>query len=528
MSPALRPQIVWLRRDLRLTDHAAFAEALRLPNPIAAVFVFDEEILAPLRAAAPASASGLCFDRRLAFIRASLEIMQETLQSQGSGLITRVGIARQEIPTLAAQLGAERVVYAGDDEPDALARDTEVETRLRALGIALVRMKDQSIFERQEVLTGAGRPFSVFTPYKNAWLKRLTTADYAERSCAALRGDRLYRGPETQQAIPSLESMGFDPAAQEALRLGAGPEAANTLLEEFVPRMGRYKEARDFPAVKGPSYLSVHLRFGTISIRALVRAALQASEVQPGAALGAQSWLSELIWRDFYMQILSNFPKVVRRSFRPEYDRVAWRIGPVGEAFLGGRPWQQAAADGSAPDNFSDPAAFSRDFTAWCEGRTGYPLVDAAMRQLNQTGYMHNRLRMVVASFLTKDLAIHWVEGERYFARLLNDFDLSANNGGWQWAASTGCDAQPYFRIFNPVSQSEKFDPKGEFIARYVPELTPLPARYRHAPWMAPPLVLQEAGIRIGEAYPAPIVDHDLARKQTLARFSVVKAAAGP
>jgi len=292
--------------------------------------------------------------------------------------------------------------------------------------------------------------------------------------------------------------------------------------------MGRYKEARDFPAVKGPSYLSVHLRFGTISIRALVRAALQASEVQPGAALGAQSWLSELIWRDFYMQILSNFPKVVRRSFRPEYDRVAWRIGPVGEAFLGGRPWQQAAADGSAPDNFSDPAAFSRDFTAWCEGRTGYPLVDAAMRQLNQTGYMHNRLRMVVASFLTKDLAIHWVEGERYFARLLNDFDLSANNGGWQWAASTGCDAQPYFRIFNPVSQSEKFDPKGEFIARYVPELTPLPARYRHAPWMAPPLVLQEAGIRIGEAYPAPIVDHDLARKQTLARFSVVKAAAEP
>ncbi|MFZ9314060.1 MAG: cryptochrome/photolyase family protein [Burkholderiaceae bacterium] len=528
MSPALRPQIVWLRRDLRLTDHAAFAEALRLPNPIAAVFVFDEEILTPLKAGAPTGASGLCFDRRLAFIRASLQILHETLQSQGSGLITRVGIAREEIPALAAELGAERLVYAGDDEPDALARDTEVEARLRALDIAMVRVKDQSIFERQEVLTGAGRPFSVFTPYKNAWLKRLTPADYAERACSALQGERLYRGPEVGQAIASLASMGFDPAAQEALRLGAGPEAANTLLEEFIPRIGRYKEARDFPAVKGPSYLSVHLRFGTISIRALVRAALQASEDAPGVALGAQSWLSELIWRDFYMQILANFPKVVRRSFRPEYDRVAWRIGPVGEAFLGGRPWQQTETGPSASDDFADPAAFSRDFTAWCEGRTGYPLVDAAMRQLNQTGYMHNRLRMVVASFLTKDLEIHWVEGERYFARQLNDFDLSANNGGWQWAASTGCDAQPYFRIFNPISQSEKFDPKGEFIARYVPELSSLPARYRHAPWMAPPLVLQEAGIRIGETYPAPIVDHDAARKRTLARFSVVKAAVSP
>ena len=231
MSPSLRPQIVWLRRDLRLTDHAAFAEALRLPNPIAAVFVFDEEILAPLRAAAPASASGLYFDRRLAFIWASLQILQETLQSMGSGLITQVGIAREEIPALAAQLGAERVVFAGDDEPDALARDTEVEGRLRARGIAMVRVKDQSIFERQEVLTGAGRPFSVFTPYKNAWLKRLTSADYAERSCTDLEGSRIYRGPETRQAMPSLASMGFEPAAQESLKLGAGPEAANTLLE---------------------------------------------------------------------------------------------------------------------------------------------------------------------------------------------------------------------------------------------------------------------------------------------------------
>lgn len=530
-----KTQIVWLRRDLRLADHGALAEALRHPEPIVLCFVFDEEILAPLRQAAPPGPTGLCFDRRLAFIWASLQALHETLQGWGSGLMVRMGQAREEIPALAQSLGAVRVVYASDDEPDALRRDADVEQQLRALGVAMVRIKDQSIFERQEVLTGAGRPFSVFTPYKNAWLKRLTPADYAERSCTSLGPERLWQGPEAQQPLPALSAFGFDPKALDDLRLGAGPAAAELLLQEFLGRMGRYKAARDFPAIKGPSYLSVHLRFGTVSIRALVRAAMATIAQNPSQAEGAQTWLSELIWRDFYMQILANFPKVVRRSFRPEYDRVAWRIGISGEAFLGGRPWAspeaQATVSGSGqPGNigFEDPDAFARDFSAWCAGRTGYPLIDAAMRQLNQTGYMHNRLRMVVASFLTKDLEIHWIEGERYFARLLNDFDLAANNGGWQWAASTGCDAQPYFRIFNPISQSEKFDPKGEFIARYIPELAALPARYRHAPWMAPPLVLQDAGVRIGETYPAPIVDHDAARKRTLARFSVVKATATP
>jgi deoxyribodipyrimidine photo-lyase len=529
-----KPQIVWLRRDLRLTDHAALAEALKRPEPVVLTFIFDEEILGPLRAVAPTNPKGLCFDRRVAFIWASLQALQETLRPWGSGLLVRVGKARDEVPALARSLGAVRVVYAGDDEPDALLRDSSVEQQLHALGVPMVRVKDQTIFERQEVLTGAGRPFSVFTPYKNAWLKRLTPADYAERSCAGLGPERLWQGPELQSPLPALSSFGFDPMALDDLRLGAGPAAAGVLVEEFASRIGRYKAARDFPAIKGPSYLSVHLRFGTASIRSLVRLAMAAMASDPANTEGAQTWLSELIWRDFYMQILSNFPKVVRRSFRPEYDRVAWRIGPAGTGFLGGRPWKDAGAHAGepgaslapAPDTaFEDPDTFARDFAAWCEGRTGYPLVDAAMRQLNQTGYMHNRLRMVVASFLTKDLEIHWVEGERYFARLLNDFDLSANNGGWQWAASTGCDAQPYFRIFNPISQSEKFDPKGEFIVRYVPELASLPARYRHAPWMAPPLVLQDAKVRIGETYPAPIVDHDAARKRTLARFSVVKAA---
>jgi deoxyribodipyrimidine photo-lyase len=262
--------------------------------------------------------------------------------------------------------------------------------------------------------------------------------------------------------------------------------------------MGQYKAARDLPAIKGPSYLSVHLRFGTISIRELARCAWQVQTGQPADAEGAATWLSELIWRDFYMQILHHTPHVVTRCFRPEYDAIQWESGPESDAH----------------------------FEAWCQGNTGYPLVDAGMRQLNATGYMHNRLRMVVASFLTKDLGIDWRRGEQYFAWKLNDFDLSANNGGWQWAASTGCDAQPYFRIFNPVTQSERFDAKGAFIRRYVPEVAGLTDRFIHAPWEAPPLVLAEAGIRLGQTYPHPVVDHALARQKTLMRFSVVKKAA--
>ncbi|MGA1253909.1 MAG: deoxyribodipyrimidine photo-lyase, partial [Burkholderiaceae bacterium] len=279
-----KTQIVWLRRDLRLADHGALAEALRHPEPIVLCFIFDEEILAPLRQAAPPGPTGLCFDRRLAFIWASLQALHETLQGWGSGLMVRMGQAREEIPALAQSLGAVRVVYASDDEPDALRRDADVEQQLRALGVAMVRIKDQSIFERQEVLTGAGRPFSVFTPYKNAWLKRLTPADYAERSCTSLGPERLWQGPEAQQPLPALSAFGFDPKALDDLRLGAGPAAAEVLLQEFLGRMGRYKAARDFPAIKGPSYLSVHLRFGTVSIRALVRAAMATLAQNPSQA----------------------------------------------------------------------------------------------------------------------------------------------------------------------------------------------------------------------------------------------------
>jgi deoxyribodipyrimidine photo-lyase len=250
--------------------------------------------------------------------------------------------------------------------------------------------------------------------------------------------------------------------------------------------MEDYRTARDFPAAKGVSYLSVHNRFGTISIRELARTARDAG------GEGAQCWLSELVWRDFYFQVLWHHPHVTTGAFRPEYDALRW------------------------------PGA-EEHFTAWCEARTGFPIVDAAMRQINQTGWMHNRLRMIVASFLAKDLLVDWRRGEKYFADHLVDFDLAANNGGWQWSASTGCDAQPYFRIFNPVSQSERFDPAGKFIRRYLPELAAVPDRWIHAPWNMPPLEQQSCGCVIGRDYPGPIVDHAAQRARALALFKAAR-----
>jgi deoxyribodipyrimidine photo-lyase len=289
--------------------------------------------------------------------------------------------------------------------------------------------------------------------------------------------------------------MGFEVTNLSSLKIPVGSQGGKVLFADFFERMDNYEETRNYPAVKGPSYLSVHLRFGTVSIRKLVATAYQ-RHIQGSS--GASVWLSELIWRDFYFQILSHFPRVVSGSFKPEYDAIQWEKGKHAQTL----------------------------FQAWCEGKTGYPIIDAAMSQINQTGYMHNRLRMVVASFLTKDLGIDWRWGERYFAEKLIDFDLSANNGGWQWASSSGCDAQPYFRIFNPSSQSEKFDAKGKFIRRYLPQLAKLPDSALHAPWLAKPLELAAAGVTLGQEYPERIVAHDIARVQTLARYAVVKKSA--
>ena len=320
-------------------------------------------------------------------------------------------------------------------------------------------------------------------------------------SCAPIRSERHAGAlasvpPELARPVPTLAGIDFQPTNLHELPVHAGSAAAHLLLDDFLERIDSYEQARNFPAVKGPSYLSVHLRFGTVSVRELARRALERIEAAPpGAGRGAEVWLSELIWRDFYHQVLHHHPGVVGHSHRPEYERIRWEHGKTADAH----------------------------FAAWCEGRTGYPLVDAAMAQINLTGYMHNRLRMVAASFLVKDLGIDWRRGEAYFAEKLIDYDLAANNGGWQWAASTGADAQPWFRIFNPVTQSEKFDPQGRFIRRYLPQLERLPDELVHAPWRARPIDLAAAGVELDANYPAPLVDHAEARERTLQRYAAVK-----
>ena len=473
--------LVWFRRDLRVADHPALAHALREAASVWCVFVLDKAILAGL----PPD------DRRVAFIRASLVDLDEQIAALSGGrarLLVRHADAAEEIPRLAVELGVEAVHAHHDDDPAALARDAHVRERLAADGRRLGTYKDHVIFERDEILTGTRTPYGVFTPYKNAWLKALHARPGLLGDCGSdVDGSALAKAPRSPwkrgAAVPALEEFGF--AARRATPqddpgLRPGSRGGEALLDEFLDRMDDYDATRDFPARPGPSHLGIHLRFGTLSLRRLVGLASQRIE---GGSRGAQTWLSELVWRDFYHQVLFHHPHVVDHAYRADCDAIRWEQGARAEA----------------------------QFEAWCEGRTGYPLVDAGMRQLNATGYMHNRLRMVTASFLTKDLGVSWQRGEGYFARHLNDYELASNNGGWQWAASTGCDAQPWFRIFNPVTQSERFDPQGAFIRRWVPELAALSGKTIHAPW--------KAGVSVAD-YPPPIVDHDVARERTLARFA--------
>ncbi|MEO8156634.1 MAG: deoxyribodipyrimidine photo-lyase [Betaproteobacteria bacterium] len=469
-----RTAIVWFRRDLRSYDHAALHFALQEARQVHCVFVFDSEILDALTDRR---------DRRVEFIWLSLQELARSLEKMGGGLQVLSGRARDLIPAFAEKLGAEAVYANHDYEPAAKERDGDVASRLQQQNCALHTFKDQVIFEKDEVLTQAGRPFTVFTPYKRAWLAKLESSSFAAHpvdryvvslaSCAPLR-------------MPALEEIGFASTNLTRMKLPTGMSGARQMFEEFLDRIAGYGDRRNFPGVRGVSYLSVHLRFGTLSIRELVRAA--ASTKGEGAA----TWLSELIWREFYFAILHHFPHVVNQAFRPDYDAL----------------------------RFPNP---EDHFRAWCEGRTGFPLVDAAMRQLNETGYMHNRLRMVAASFLVKDLHVHWRWGEAYFAAKLNDFDLAANNGGWQWSASTGCDAQPWFRIFNPVTQSRNFDGEGRFIRLYLPELANVDAEFIHEPWQMTALEQRAAGVEIGRDYPTPIVDHAVARKRTLEIYAALR-----
>jgi deoxyribodipyrimidine photo-lyase len=485
--------LVWMRRDLRVHDHAALYHALRHARRVWCVFVFDRTILDPLPRA----------DRRVEFIRDSLVGLDAELRAlaashgiEGAGLIVLHDDSRRAIPALARALRVQVVHLNHDDEPQSLARDASVRGALASIGVAMHSSKDHVVFQRDELMSQSGTPYGVFTPYARAWSAKIDdyyVAAYPIARHAAALAPAPEPGADIPAAgVPSLESLGFERTNLHSLKMPSGQAGGRELLDDFLDRIDSYDALRNFPARKGPSYLSTHLRFGTVSIRDLAR---QARARSREGSTGAKVWLNELIWRDFYHQVLHHHPHVVTKSFKPLYDAIVWERGKQADTM----------------------------FKAWCDGATGYPLVDAAMHQINQTGYMHNRLRMVVASFLIKHLGIDWRRGEAYFATHLNDFDLAANNGGWQWAASSGCDAQPYFRIFNPVTQSQTYDADGKFIRRYLPQLAKLPDKLIHAPWKASPVDLEAAGVRLGRTYPMPLVDHDAARAKTLERYSVVK-----
>lgn len=464
--------LMWFRRDLRLTDNATLYHALSHYDAVIPVFIFDETILSKL----PKQ------DRRLTFIDESLTELASKIDAQGGRLQVHTGNPIELIPQLALQFNADAVVAGEDYEPYARERDTLVAQKLAQAQRQLHLVKDQVVFAKDEVLSQKGTPLTVFTPYKNAWLKRLTIDDLPHYDTVSL-SHHWYPAQNLPSEGVTLEALGFE---RQVLVVKAGESGAEQAWQDFQQRMAFYKDKRDFPGVKGVSYLSVHLRFGTISVRQLALAAwMQGGE-------GANTWLSELIWREFYMQFLYHHPNVAHQAYKAEWRNQSW---------------------GNRQDWFD----------AWCEGRTGYPIVDAAMRQLNQTGFMHNRLRMIVAAFLIKDLDINWQWGEAYFAQRLLDFDLSANNGGWQWASSTGCDAAQPFRIFNPTLQSEKFDAEGKFIKKYVPELSKLDAKSLHAPWKMSPQDRQSYQFVLGKDYPFPIIDHDVARKKALEKYAMIK-----
>ncbi len=419
--------LFWFRRDFRLTDNAGLYHALKEQKNVLPIFIFDNNILNNLEDKD---------DSRVSFIHNSLSILKHELEEVGSSLLVV-----HTTPIELFESVAPKAVYTNNDyEPYAKKRDADVRRVLKKKGVVFNTFKDQVIFEKEEIVKDDGSPYTVFTPYSKKWKAKLDPSFYKPFQISNYLKNLIQVEPIP---LPSLKDLGFKAAV-----IAFPPRKIRTSIIEL------YDKQRDFPEKESTTRLSVHLRFGTISIRKLVAIAVKTNEV----------WLNELIWREFYHMILWHFPHV-DRAFKSKYDHINWR-------------------------NNED------EFQAWCEGKTGYPIVDAGMRELNKTGFMHNRIRMVVASFLTKHLLINWRWGEAYFARKLLDFDLASNNGGWQWAAGSGCDAAPYFRVFNPYIQTKKFDPDLKYIKKWVPELDT-------------------------DDYPSPIVDHAFARERVLMAYKV-------
>lgn len=472
--------IHWFRRDLRLADNPALMQAVADGTPFVGFFCFDPAILKRPEIGAP----------MVDFMVRALASLNAQLEGLGSRLIFRFGEPVEELLRLVGETGAKRVSFNRDYEVYARDRDRRAAERLEAAGVQVFTAHDSVLVHPGRLLTAAEKkPYTVFTPYMRAWRNLVTNEGVAPPQPAPTRHIDPTAPLPTQpkqtiatlasMGVPTLASLGFTLPADFRVEFEATEAAALARARHFVAETaGGYGDRRDFPAIDGTSRLSPHLRHGLVSPRQLI-------DVVGGVGAFGYKWVQELIWREFYKAILWHFPHVETGCFRPEYDRLQWSTN-------------------------------TEHFAAWCEGRTGYPIVDAAMRQLNRTGWMHNRLRMIVSMFLTKDLHIDWKWGERYFMQRLIDGDVSANNGGWQWSASTGNDAAPYFRIFNPALQSEKFDPRGDFIRHYCPELSGLQGKALHAPGAAKPGELIAGKVRLGADYPRPIVDHSAERDVTL------------
>ncbi len=423
--------IFWFRRDLRLNDNAGLHHALKSGHPVLPIFIFDKEILDQLQDKD---------DARVTFIYETIEQLNKELHQHGCSLLVLHDRAEHAWSKLLQDYNIASVYTNHDYEPYAKQRDEAILGVLKQHNISLKTYKDQVIFEKDEVIKDDGKPYTVYTPYQRKWYQTLTPF-YLKPYPTEKYLNNLFKTAPFK--LPALKDLGFEKSAIQFPAI------------DYKDIIADYAEKRNFPALNGTSHIGLHLRFGTVSIRELALTAYNAPE---------KTWLNELIWREFYMMILYHFPQTADHAFRPEYDRIEWI-------------------------NHED------QFKAWCDGETGFPLVDAGMRELNATGYMHNRVRMVVASFLTKDLLIDWRWGERYFARKLLDYEMASNVGGWQWAAGSGTDAAPYFRIFNPDSQLKKFDPELKYIKKWVPEY---------------------AGF---SKYPKPIVDHAFARERCLKAF---------
>ena len=423
--------IFWFRRDLRLEDNVGLYRALSSDYPVLPIFIFDENILDKCEDKK---------DRRVDYIHRSLSKINTQLKESNARLNTFYGNPMAVFKMLSQDYAVQAVFCNRDYEPQAIRRDTEIHQFFKERDIPFKAFKDQVIFDKNEVLKNDGNPYTVYTPYSKKWRGLLSTESYKTFSPDATK----FFGQDHAE-IHSLDDIGFEKT-----------DIPFETPELDVDIIADYHQYRDYPALQRTTQLGTALRFGTISIRKCVAFALQHN----------QTWLNELIWREFFMQILYHFPNVVHHSFKPKYESIGWRN-------------------------------HEQEFEKWCQGKTGYPLVDAGMRQLNETGYMHNRVRMITASFLCKHLLIDWRWGEAYFAQKLNDYDLSANNGNWQWASGSGCDAAPYFRVFNPHLQTEKFDKEREYIKKWLPEFGT-------------------------NTYPKPIVEHGFARERALRIYGEV------